>query len=248
MVAKLPLSGHKVLVTRPQQQAKALADMITQQGGEAIVFPVIEINKINTGSEVSVSPIDADVIIFVSRNAVHAFFSENKPEIPASTLVVAVGKGTAETLAQHGHAQVLCPTQAIGSEGVLMLAELENVVDKNIVIVRGRGGRELLADTLATRGAKISYLEVYERKLPSATVEQCNQAYTADIIVCTSVEGVTNLCSLLNKDIEHVFKKALIVLSERIKQHALSLGFKDVMISADASDQAVIQRLMEMER
>jgi len=248
MVADLPLTGLRVLVTRPEHQAKALANMIAQQGGEAIMFPVIEIHKIDLGSEGSVSPLDADVIIFVSRNAVKHFFRDSKHELSPVTLVIAVGKGTAEVLDQQGISKVLQPTQAIGSEGVLMLPELEDVVDKNIVIVRGRGGRELLADTLAERGAKISYIEVYKRVLASPTDEQCKKATTADIVMCTSVAGVTNLCALLSEGIKLVLEKPLIVLSERIKQHALSLGFKNVMISANASDQAVIQRLMEMER
>ncbi len=248
MVADLPLSGLKVLVTRPEQQAKALSDMVEQLGGDVIRFPVIEIKKIVNNSEESVKPIEMDVMIFVSRNAVDYFFNETGREISASTLVVAVGKGTAEVLVQQGVSQVVQPTQAIGSEGVLMLPELAEVTDKNIAIVRGRGGRELLADTLAARGAKISYIEVYERTVPSPTKAQCKQAASADVVVSTSVLSVTNLYLLLSEDIETILVKPLIVLSERIKQHALSLGFKDVMICADASDQAVIQQLVEMER
>ena len=119
---------------------------------------------------------------------------------------------------------------------------------KKIVIVRGKGGRELLADTLIARGATISYIEVYERCIATPSREQCDAALLADTIVCTSVAGVTNLQQLLKNNIETVLIKPLIVLSERIKQHALSLGFKQVDVSADASDQKIMQRLMEMEK
>ena len=248
MVADLPLSGRKVLVTRPQQQAKTLADLIIQQGGEAISFPVIQINKLDIGSETNNSLFDTDIIIFVSRNAVQYFFTDAARELAESTTVVAVGKGTAAVLHQHGITHASHPTHAIGSEGVLMMPELENVSGNKIVIVRGRGGRELLADTLTARGAKISYIEVYERVLARLTDEQCKQALTADTLVCTSVAGVTNLPLLLKQDIDRVLLTPLIVLSERIKHHALSLGFKAVMVSADANDYAIKQRLVEMER
>ncbi len=247
MVADLPLSGRNVLVTRPQQQAETLADMITQQGGEAISFPVIQINKLDGGSEMNDRLLDTDIIIFVSRNAVQYFFNDAEREIPESTTVVAVGKGTAEVLNQYSVTDVSHPSQAVGSEGVLMMPELENVLDNKIVIVRGRGGRELLANTLTARGAKLSYIEVYERVLASPTDEQCKQALTADIIVCTSVAGVTNLTVLLKQDIGEVLLTPLIVLSERIKQHAFTLGFKKVIVSSDANDHAIMQRLVEME-
>ena len=248
MVADLPLLGRKVLVTRPQQQAETLVDMITQQGGVAISFPVIQINKLDIGLETNDRLFDTDIIIFVSRNAVEYFFSDAQRDIPESTTVVALGKGTAAVLHQYRVTHVLQPSQAIGSEGVLMMPELENVSDNKIVIVRGRGGRELLANTLTARGAKLSYIEVYERVLASPTDEQCKQALTADIVVCTSVAGVTNLTLLLKQDIGLVLLTPLIVLSERIKHHALSLGFKAVMVSADANDHAIMQRLVEMER
>lgn len=248
MVAEMPLSGMKVLITRPTQQAGALAELITQQGGEPVCFPVIEINGIDKKLWTGDSLHDADIIIFVSRNAVEYLFDGIDEDLPSSSLVIAVGKATAAALHQHDMDTVLQPTQAVGSEGVLMLPELAQVEGKKIVIVRGRGGRELLADTLATRGAKISYIEVYERNLPSPTDEQYAEALTAKVLVCTSVVGVTNLSSLLKKNIKTILTKPLIVLSERIKQQALSLGFTDVVISADTNDQAIVQRLLEMER
>jgi uroporphyrinogen-III synthase len=248
MVADLPLNGLKVLVTRPQTQAQLLSDLITEQGGSAIRFPVITIKQLDTHLWADSNLVDVAMIIFVSRNAVSHFVSGLRNELPKTIALVAVGKGTAEAMHQQGLTVDLQPTQAVGSEGLLAMPELAQVAGKKIVIVRGKGGRELLADTLIARGATISYIEVYERCIASPNREQCDAALLADAIVCTSVAGVTNLKQLLKNDIETVMLKPLIVLSERIKQHALSLGFNQVDVSADASDQAIMQRLMEMEK
>lgn len=249
MIVNMPLVGMRVLITRPFRQSKHLVKMITQEGGKAIYFPVMEIRRIERNLRANISLVDADIIIFVSRNAVDLFFSDSDCRLPISAFIIAIGKGTAAILQQYGVSNVLHPSQgAGGSEGVLMLPELEQVTDKRIIIIRGRGGRELLADTLAARGAKIIHIEVYERILPVPTVEQYMQAPTARILVCTSVTGVINLSWLLRNNIEIMLVKPLIVLSKRIKQHALSLGFKEVVVSVSADDRAIMQLLLEMKR
>jgi uroporphyrinogen-III synthase len=248
MAADLPLSGLSILVTRPQAQAQLLSDLIVDQGGIAIRFPVITIKQLDTHLWAKSNLADAAMIIFVSRNAVNYFMAGLKSDIASTLKFVAIGKGTAEAMREKGLRVDLQPEKTVGSEGLLAMPEFEGVSGKKIVIVRGKGGRELLADTLIARGATISYIEVYERCIASPSQEQCDAALLADTIVCTSVAGVTNLKQLLKNNIETVLIKPLIVLSERIKQHALSLGFKQVDVSADASDQKIMQRLMEMEK
>ena len=248
MVADLPLSGRSVLVTRPQAQADALSNMIVKQGGTVIRFPVITIKQRDSRLWADENFADVAMMIFVSRNAVNHFMAGSKAELPPQLKLIAVGKGTADAMKQQGLTVDFLPTQSVGSEGLLLMPELEHVSGKKIVIVRGKGGRELLADTLIARGATISYIEVYERCITEPSREQCAAALLADNIVCTSVAGVTNLTQLLNNEIDDILLKPLIVLSERIKQHALSLGFNQVTVSADASDQKIMQRLMEMEK
>jgi uroporphyrinogen-III synthase len=248
MVTNLPLAGMKVLVTRPEHQAHHLSRLISEQGGMAISFPVIEIKPIAVESWTDLSIEHADMIIFVSRNAVDHFMAGKSELLTATSILIAVGKGTAEAMNKHGLSVDFQPRQSTGAEGLLLLPELEQVEGKQITIVRGKGGRELLADTLIARGAMINYIEVYERCLPLVSNEQCKAAFQADKIICTSLAGVENLMQLLKDNLEIILVKPLIVVSERIKQQALSFGFKHVVVSVDASDQSILQRLMEMER
>ena len=241
------LQGWNVLVTRPEEQAQKLKELIVDAGGDAIAFPTIEVVPLEFEADNKVDLTQYDVIIFVSRNAVNYFGDRVTPSVSGSTLLVSVGKGSAESMRSHGLRVDLQPAHSIGSEGLLMMPQLLDMTDKKVLIVRGKGGRELLADTLAQRGAEVRYIEVYERALPSPSVMQCEQALMANSIVCTSVEGVKNLGLLLQDSLKILFDKPMLVMSERIRDYAASLGFEHVVVTNTSSDSAVIDQLTKMD-
>jgi len=246
MVTKPLLAGLKVWVTRPEQQAQSLCNSITASGGVAIALPLLDIVPIVPWAESELSLTEQDMIIFISRNAVIHFMAGMPIPLTHNAQLIAVGSGTAETMREHGLRVDIQPPPPGGSDSLLLMPVLNKVKNKKILIVRGQGGRELLADTLLARGAKISYLEVYQRGLPSRSKQELDQAKTADCIVITSVAGLDNLCQLI--DINELTPKRLIVMSERIKQHALNLGFQHCVVVDDASDAAVMQQVNRMER
>ena len=243
MAVNPSLNGLKVLVTRPEQQAKELCDLIIAEGGEAIVFPVITIKAIPAQSWGDISIADCDMIIFVSRNAVSYFIEGLREKLSDNIQLVAIGSGTANVMSEYGLRVDIQPQSPAGSESLLAMPELNNVKDKQILIVRGQGGRELLADTLLARGAKISYVEVYQRQIPSPSNDNVELARTADCVVVTSVAGLNNLCQLIGGDT--LKDKQLVVVSKRIKQHAVALGFQQIMIADDANDNAVMQKVRD---
>jgi len=247
MVANTSLAGLKVLVTRPEQQAQKLCNMIAVAGGEAIAFPVIDILPIDVQTETDRVLADLDMIIFVSRNAVSYFVDSLKIPLDKQIQLVSVGAGSAASMRAHGLRVDIQPSQSIGSEGLLLMPEFDDMGGKSILIIRGKGGRELLADTLAERGAIVHYLEVYERALPTPLAAQCEQALTAECVVCTSVEGVKNLTKLLQKGLKTLVDKPMLVVSERIKNYAQSLGFQHIVVTSDVSDDAVLEQLIKLE-
>ena len=242
----LPLKGHKVLVTRPIHQAKGLVEMIEQQGGEAIKFPVIEIKAIDVRQWNEWNPLHTNWLVFVSRNAVEAFMSGYQQQLPSTIKLAAAGEGTAQAMREQGLKVDLLPELSNGSEGLLQLPEWQQMDQQQVTIVRGEGGRELMAETLRARGASIDNLEVYRRQLPKVSVDLQQKACSADWLTATSANGVTNLLSLLSVSCPQILQKPLLVVSERIKAFAIEQGFKQVHVSLDASDGAIIQRLIEM--
>ncbi|NQY25584.1 MAG: uroporphyrinogen-III synthase [Piscirickettsiaceae bacterium] len=243
MAAKPSLNGLKVLVTRPESQARNLCDLIAADGGEPVAFPVIDIKALPVEQWNDVSLSKQAMLIFISRNAVIHFVANFHTTLRDEIQMVAVGSATATAMKECGLSVDIQAPSPAGSESLLAMAELQNVAGKEIVIIRGQGGRELLADTLTARGANIQYIEVYQRQLSSPNNDKIEQAKQADFSIVTSVASLENLCQLIDGD--GLKYKRLIVISERIKQRALELGFQTISVANDASDNAIMQKVRD---
>lgn len=240
----LPLEGQKIVLTRPKRQIQGLTERLSAVGAEPIAFPVIEIESIAV-SEWPVMSLEAyDMVVFVSCNAVHHFMDQYVGPLPEQIQWVAVGAATANCMTERGLAVAVQAPPPAGSESLLALPDMQAVEGKRILIVRGETGRELLAETLTARGATIMYLAVYRRCLPTPEQATLTQVAGADWLVVTSVAGLENLCRLVNNSaIKH---KILLVVSERIKQVAIGLGFQQVVVTDDVSDAAIVDRIVEI--
>ena len=85
---------------------------------------------------------------------------------------------------------------------------------------------------------------MYKRCLPRYTLEEVTRALKVDTIIVTSVAGLENLCQLIND--EMMKHKALIVVSERIKQVAMGLGFQRIAVTDDVSDTAIVDHVVKI--
>lgn len=204
---KPPLCGRTIVVTRPAAQADALAAAIESAGGTALRFPLLAIAPVE-----DVAPLIAvaqrleqyDYACFISPNAVeHALAVVLRARAwPAHLHAVTVGTSSEAALARHGIGRVIAPRERFDSEALLELPELApvRVAGKRVVIFRGDGGRELLGDTLAARGAQVEYVSCYHRSRPAsdpAQLVRLAQDGALDAITLTSSEGADNLVELL---------------------------------------------------
>lgn len=194
-----------------------------------------------------------DLILFISANAVRyglPILQQRGEGCLARVRMGAVGRQTASCLQQAGFPPDLMP-EHFNSEGLLALPELQEMAGKHVLIVRGQGGREMLADGLRQRGATVDYLECYRRCLPRADYKEIlaqGRAGEIDVIVTTSNEGLENfvrLCGSLNWP----FSLALVVASQRGKKLASRLGFKGaIMVLDEVSNAGILKALQQWRR
>lgn len=240
--ADKPLATTKVLVTRPAHQAAAFCRMIESAGGEAIRFPVIDIVPATNQGAVSqqLQQLDEyDIAIFISANAVGHTISLCPQGLPSALKIAAVGNKTAACLRAQGIPVDIVPKQGFNTEALLESPLLHVVQGKRIAIIRGVGGRETLAETLTQRGAKVNYIEVYQRALPEQRLSNIMDYQNCDIIAVTSQQGLRNLIALTD-DRDWLFNTALACNSQRTASLARELGFhQDIVTSQEPDDEAM---------
>jgi len=250
------LRGKKIVVTRPLHQADQLCALIEQAGGVAIRLPAIDIRPISDTNTVAAILSDLnkyDLAIFVSRNAVmHAMLLlEGQPDRLAGLQIVALGEGTAAALHTTGLKVIMHGGSRSNSESVLALPLLQEaaVRNKRIIIFRGEGGRELLTDTLRKRGAQVDHAEVYQRVRPRYEQTVLNKIWfidRPDWIVVTSGEALQNLFTILGTEHRVIMQNTgLVVISTRMAGMAQDLGFVNPPVVADATDEGVLQALIQ---
>jgi uroporphyrinogen-III synthase len=172
-----------------------------------------------------------DLAIFVSPNAVsHALplILQRHGGWPATLAAATIGPGSAEALYAHGVPHVIAPSGRFDSESLLSLAALQAVQAQHILIFRGQGGRDVLAEGLRARGALVDYAECYRRTRPQGDANALAQAASRaqiDALILTSSEALRNLhCMLQDRDMRALLRVPLFVPHARIADNASRMG------------------------
>ncbi len=246
------LAGRRIVVTRPAGQAETLAELIRAEGGTPVVFPVIEIRDLD-----DIKPLvalidrldDFDLAIFISANAVSKAMNlvQARRAWPGHVRVATIGKGSEKALRRFGHADIVAPTGRFDSEALLELPPLADMAGKRVVVFRGDGGRELLADTLAARGAAVEYAECYRRMRPDADVAPLLKLWARselDGVTVTSSEGLHNLYDMVGKLGQQWLRRTpVFVPHARIAASARALGLERV-VETDPGDEGLAAGLL----
>ncbi len=248
-----PLVGQHILVTRPVGQAASLIAGIEQLGGRVTHIPFLAINTASDLSDLEsiAGHIEAyRACLFISANAVHSAWPilTGHQSWPESLVAAVVGPGTARVLRQLGVPQVLWPTAQFDSEGLLSLPFFapDQCQGRAFALIRGLGGRDLLARTLRERGARVDEAGVYERSLDSDAITMTAQLMDSDqpaAMIVTSSESLQRFMAAAPEVLAQMMRRlTLIVPHERIAQSALGLGYQKVMV-CDGGDEGILRFL-----
>lgn len=243
-----------VMVTRPAHQAEGLCGQIEQAGGRAIRLPLIEISGPidETAARAVLARLASfDIVIFVSANAVQQCYLYIDKDLPAGPRIAVVGQATARQLQRDFQRQAdLVPAEGYNSEALLAMPALQQVAGKHILILKGEGGRTLLGETLADRGASLSYANLYRRIIPVGAAQQLaaiKKQQQVDVVVLTSGEGIANLLTVAGETSRSwLCSMTWLVIHPRLAALARQTVCKNELIISDGpGDEEIVQCLRQ---
>ena len=158
----------------------------------------------------------------------------------------AIGAITAKELENFGVKHVLFPTEKSDSEALLALPEM--FTTQKVMIFRGVGGREILAETLTARGATVTFAECYQRTNPQQNCDTL-KADTLHGIVVTSSEAMRHLLDLagnagLTEKQAWLKNTPIFVNHARVAEQALVWGLT-VHVAEAGGDDAMLTSLIK---
>lgn len=247
-----PGASPCVLVTRPQPQADAWVKALRASGQAAAALPLLRIGAPLDASAARASfdrlaqPASIAAVMFVSPSAVacwHALAPAGWTW-PDTVLAGSTGPGTCSALLAAGvpvDAIVTPPAEGgqFDSEALwALMAARRAWAGATVLVVRGDGGRDWLAQQLAAAGAQVQFVSAYRRLPPRLDEAECASLARAlarpaeHCWLFSSSEALSHLPALA-PHADWSSAKAL-ATHPRIAQMAILTGFTQVaLVTAD---------------
>ena len=244
------MTDWRVLLTRPAEESATLAATLSEAGIYSSSLPLLDIEPLPITPERQAVLRDLGrycAVIVVSKPAARLALQQLDQAWPHLRWF-SVGAATAQVLADRG-LDVHYPQTGDDSEALLQLPALREAIarpDARVLILRGEGGRELLAERLREQGASVDYLELYRRFLPaydSGVLTQRIQLERLNGLVVSSGQGFLHLQALAGPDWPQVARLPLFVPSPRVYEMARAAGAEKVVDCRGASAAALLVAL-----
>ena len=252
-------SAPVVVVTRPANQADPLLARLSALSYRGLHLPMLRIEPLADAAALAAvksrinALSDVDFVIFISSNAVHfcrRLCDELGLKFATRALPIVLGEATAKALRDwlQPEAMLQPPIDAQTSEGVLAMPALRQLLGRRVMIVRGVGGREVLAQQFRARGAEVEYCEVYARTQPSYTRDQLIASFEGmdvQAVLFSSSEAMKNFADTVVPAIgmQRFSNTFIVVSSSRLANAAKQCGFDRVRQSANAGVDATCEVL-----
>lgn len=256
-----PLSGVRVLVTRPRHQALKMCERLAGLGAEVLVQAAIEIAPPDDWG-----PLDAalsrlgefDWLVFSSTNGV-SFLIERlrslneSTRMPAGLKLAAIGPGTAEELQRFGLNADFVPREYRAealADGLAGEARAGDGRGRRFLLARASRGRQVLRQRLAADGAIVEEVVVYESR--DISPHDPDVIKVAAELDAGRIDWVTVTSSAIARSIAGLFgdklgRARLASISPITSDVLRELGFEPAAEAGEYSVEGVVQAIVGCE-
>ena len=244
----IPLQGWYVISLRPQGQHASVRRAAAQLG--AVAFAVSSLRLVaTTAGESLCEALACGRVIVTSPAAVRFANAQHSLRQRKGQAWFAPGAGTAEALRKIGISQVHAPRHGASSEALLLDPALQGRGPGPVGLITAPGGRQLIADELARRGASVTVAHVYRReiRMPTPARRRALEALPArSALLISSREALDALWLALDAGQRASLRdRPCVVSSERLAKRVRELGFESVITASDALPRNLLSALAD---
>lgn len=217
-----------------------------RHGARVLPLSTLRLASLEAGAALTTA-LACDEVIFTSPAAVRFAARQARLGARPGQRWLAVGAGTAAALRRAGVSDARVPEGRADSEGLLELPELQACAGRDIGLVTAPGGRGLIADTLARRGARVHVAPVYRREPVVPRADRLRAALAAPptcALLVSSAEAFDVLWSPLPADARGQLRSRPVVASSpRLAVMLAAQGFGSIVPAAGAMPSRMLEAL-----
>jgi len=249
----MPLAGRRVVVTRPEQQAKSLHRRFTELGAQVIASPAIEIAPVDDTEPLCRSLRRLDEyrwIVFTSANAVGVFLAALQEEgLPANAAaacrIAAVGPATEAALLAAGLHADYVPDQYLG-EAIARGVDVEP--GDRVLLPRAVDGGSELPEILTERGAIVDDIAIYRSRPVEISTESMRALELGvDAVIFTSGSSARSFAAALAQtSLADLLKRSTIVcIGPKTAEAVRQLGYTPHVTADVHTEEGLIKALID---
>lgn len=248
-------SGDLLLVLCARGTEPQFCTPLTERGVSIVRLPTIDIEPLPIGAHRLTAwktRLAAPAILLVSSaNAVRcAPFTliETMKAHQAHLWIITMGQATSALLEKRGIQVTFTPPPGTTSESLLEAAFFKEACSqcKEVIFLSGRGGRQVIAETLRARQTNLHWFHVYKQSkiaVDRALLQRLQRRTGRTCLLAMSVNALENFHAALSLNgvafCDWLYDQPCVVISERIAKKARTLGLQKLVISKGTDAEAV---------
>ncbi len=230
------LQHRRIVITRPEADARTFADRLRARGADPIMAPAIEIeftDPVELGDALERIG-EFDWIVFTSRNGVRAVY--RMIDSIAGPKVAVIGPATAEALAVHGVKHDFIPSAFVAES---LLEEIGDVRNTRILLPRADIARVVLADGLRSAGAIVEDIAAYRTRTATPSAVDLESVDAVTFTSSSTVRGFLERSTIPDG-------AAVVCIGPITAATASELGLEVAAVAAKYTEDGLIDALEEL--
>ncbi|MBD3402124.1 uroporphyrinogen-III C-methyltransferase [candidate division GN15 bacterium] len=251
-----PLFGHRIMITRPADQADVVYNTLRDLGAEVLSYPTIATRAhIDKSGWQAMAGLGGDNrwLILTSENGVRYFIDQYVQRFGdirtlSAYKIAAIGFGTARAMDEYHLKPDFVPEKATVNNLSREMVEKLDLDNAQVVRVRGNLADSTAEDALSAAGAKVVPVTVYETYTPTwpDNLKEKLFRFPPEFIVFTSGSSADGLVSNLNaEEIARLRDAKVVSIGPSTTKVIESHGMKVSIEATTHSIPGVVEKLVE---